>query len=75
MTPADLGAALTALGYGAYAPVVLSAAGLAAKIAAVTPQATAASPTWWRVLRAVLDIAGGNWGNARNASVAVTPNT
>ena len=69
MTPADLGAALTALGYGAYVPLLLVIAGLAAKIAAVAPQATEASPLWWRIGRPVLDVLGGNWGNARNAPV------
>lgn len=73
MTPADLGAALTALGYGAYVPVLLAASGLAAKIAAVAPPATDASPTWWRILRPVVDVLGGNWGNARNDHPAATP--
>lgn len=66
MDPADFGAMLTALGYGAYVPLLLAISGLAAKVCAVTPQATAASPLWWRVARPVLDILGGNWGNARN---------
>jgi hypothetical protein len=70
MTPADLGAALTELGYGAYVPLLLAISGVAAKIAAVTPRATAASPAWWRVLRPVIDVVGGNWGNARNVPVA-----
>lgn len=75
MTPADLAAALTALGYGAYVPVLLAGAGLAAKIAALAPPATDASPMWWRILRAALDILGGNWGNARNARPATLSNT
>ena len=53
MDPASIGAAMTALGWGAYAPVVLAVSGLAAAIAAVAPRAdpaesvtqTAASPT------------------------------
>ncbi len=73
MNPTDLGAALTALGYGAYVPVLLVVSGLAAKITAVAPQATSASPLWWRILRPTLDILGGNWGNARNAQAAATP--
>lgn len=73
MNPADLGAALTALGYGAYVPVLLVVAGLAAKITAVAPQVTDASPLWWRILRPTLDILGGNWGNARNVQAATTP--
>ena len=67
MSPDALAEVLRALGYGAYVPAALAVAGLAAKIAAVTPQATVASPIWWRVLRAVLDLFGGNWGNASNA--------
>ena len=67
MDPADLGAALTALGYGAYVPVLLAVIGLAAKLDAVLPRAAETSPLWWRVLRGTLDALGGNWGNARNA--------
>jgi len=70
MTPEDLGAALAALGLGAYLPLVLAVVGLAAKLDAVLPQATEASPLWWRIGRAVLDVLGGNWGNARNAPAA-----
>ena len=74
MDPSDLGAALTALGYGAYVPLLLAVSGLAAKIAALAPQATAASPSWWRALRFVLDLLGGNWWHATNAApVAATP--
>ena len=72
MTPADLGALLTALGYGAYVPLALAVVGLAAKIDAIAPQATEASPAWWRVVRRALDVLGGNWGNATNAP-AVPP--
>ena len=67
MDPASIGAAMTALGWGAYAPVVLAVSGLAAAIAAVAPRATDVSPTWWRVTRGALDILGGNFANARNA--------
>ncbi len=73
MNPTDLGAALTALGLGAYVPLALAVCGLAAAVAAVTPQATAASPLWWRVLRGALDVLGGNWRNARNAPAPAAP--
>lgn len=68
MTPDQIIAALTALGYGAYAPLVLAILGLASAIAAVVPPATTASPVAWRVLRAGLDRLGCNWGHAANAT-------
>ena len=66
MTPDQLADILRAFGYGAYVPLFFAVVGLAAKIAAVVPPATPASPVAWRVARRVLDAAAGNWGNARN---------
>jgi hypothetical protein len=68
MTPDQLAALLTAAGWGAYVPAFLALVGLAAKIAAVAPPATVNSSAAWRVTRALLDVLGGNWGNARNAA-------
>jgi hypothetical protein len=73
MTPDQLADVLRAFGYGAYVPVLLAAIGLAAKIAAVAPLATPASSAAWRIARAVLDVLGGNWGNARNAASTPPP--
>lgn len=71
MTPDQLADILRALGYGSYVPLLLAVIGLAAKIAAVAPPATTNSSAAWRVFRAGLDLAAGNWGNARNVNVAV----
>ena len=70
MTPADLAAALTALGYGAYVPLLLAVCGLFAAIAAVLPPASPNAPAWWRVMRATIDWFGCNVGSARNAVAA-----
>ena len=70
MSPADLAAALTALGYGAYVPLLLAVCGLFAAIAAVLPPASPNAPAWWRVMRATIDWFGCNVGSARNAAVA-----
>ena len=70
MSPADLAAALTALGYGAYVPLALAICGLFAAIAAVLPPASPASPAWWRALRAAIDWFGCNVGSAKNAATA-----
>ena len=75
MTPDQLADLLRAAGWGAYAPACLAFIGLAAKLAAVLPPATPQSPRWWCVLRAILDVLGGNWGNARNAVPATNQGT
>lgn len=73
MNPDQLADILRALGYGAYVPVWLAIVGLAAKVAAVAPPVTPTSTRAWRVLRAVLDLVGGNWGSARNAVFVEVP--
>lgn len=83
MTPADeLAALLVLLGVDAHTAVLAAAGvvggaaalcGLAAQLAAVLPQATLASSVGYRTLRAVLDWLGGNYRNARNATVQGTP--
>ncbi len=68
MTPDQLAEILRALGYGAYVPAILALVGLAAKVAALVPPATVGSSATWRVIRTFLDVLGGNWGNAANAT-------
>lgn len=73
MTPEQLAAVLTAAGWSAYVPVALAVVGVCAKLAAVLPRATPQSPVAWRIARAVLDVVGGNWGNAANVVPAAAP--
>ncbi len=68
MTPDQLADLLRAAGWGAYVPAALAFAGLAAKLCAILPPPTPDRPRWYRILRAVLDAIGGNWGYATNAA-------
>lgn len=68
MTPDQLAALLASMGYGAYVPLLLAYVGLCAKLAAILPQATSNSSRVWQIIRKIIDISGGNWGNASNAS-------
>ena len=67
MTPDQLAEILRALGYGAYVPAILALVGLAAKVAALV---AGHGGIFRHVARYphVLDVLGGNWGNAANAT-------
>lgn len=62
MTPGEL-----AGGIGTILTAVAYAQAISANLAAVTPQASTSSPTWWRYTRAVLDVLAANAHNAANA--------
>jgi hypothetical protein len=62
----DLIDALTAVGLGQLAQLLMMTCGVAAVLAAILPPATRRSPRWWRLTRRVLDGLGANVRNARN---------
>lgn len=62
-----------AFGLNAYVSYLVAAIGIAAILAAVLPPASAASPSWWRVVRHLLDWCAANKGNATNASSGAPP--
>ena len=70
MTPTDLGAALTALGYGAYVPLIPAVIGICSALAAVLGPERENSPAWYRIVRTLIDLGALNVGNARNAPPA-----
>ena len=54
------------LGWAEYLAIVC---GIAAILAAFAPQATEASPAWWKHCRRVLDLLAANFKNARNRRI------
>jgi hypothetical protein len=62
-----------AFGLDAYVSYLVAAIGIAAILAAVLPPASAASPSWWRLTRHILDWCAANKGNATNASSVAPP--
>lgn len=69
----DIAAAMTALGWARFIPVVVAISFLASAVGAVAPHATPG--TWYAPIRKAIDILSLAVGNARTATEPGTPVT
>jgi len=69
----DIAAAMTALGWGRFIPVVIAISFLASAIGAIAPHATPG--TWYAPVRKVIDLLSLAVGNARTATAPGSPVT
>lgn len=63
----EISGAMAAVGLSDLFRWLMAGCGLSAILASILPPATRRSPRWWRVIRGMIDRAGANVWNARNA--------